>query len=278
MEKETAPSLLISFVFLKEFLEAREKYHYRDWALDSGAFSAWTRGIIIDLDEYIELCKELLETEPNLTEVFALDVIDDYKQTLKNTEKMLDAGVNAIPTYHFGEPEKHLKDLAKHFDKIAIGGVARKKGKIKDDFARACFSRVWPKKIHGFGYGSETHIMKYPFHSTDATNWELGPCGFGRWNAFGNMSVRGSNQNLRAEVEYYLKLERQARSRFKKEMALLEELEPITHPKLRLALATNESSVKTRCSRALNNPKVRLAVLPTGQEVKALAKKKGAKK
>ena len=58
--------------------------------------------------------------------------------------------------------------------------------------------------------------MALPWDSVDATNWELGPCKFGQWRSFGKMSVRGSNQNLRSEVEYYLKLERKARSKFGK--------------------------------------------------------------
>ena len=35
------------------------------------------------------------------------------------------------------------------------------------------------------------------------------------------MSVRGSRQNLRAEVEWYLRLEQRAQQRWKKEIALI---------------------------------------------------------
>ena len=55
-------------------------------------------------------------------------------------------------------------------------------------------------------------MMKFPFHAVDATNWEIGPCKFGRWQSFGNLSVRGSKQNLRAEVEWHLKLEQRGAS------------------------------------------------------------------
>ena len=40
-------------------------------------------------------------------------------------------------------------------------------------------------------------------------------------DTFGNMSVRGSSQNLRAEVEWYLRLEQRARQRWRKEMAMI---------------------------------------------------------
>ena len=67
--------------------------------------------------------------------------------------------------------------------------------------------------------------MSLPFHSVDATNWELAPCKFGNWSSFGQLSVRGSEHNLRAEVEFFLKLEKEAQSRWQNEMTLLESVE-----------------------------------------------------
>jgi hypothetical protein len=84
---------------------------------------------------------------------------------------------------------------------------------------------VWPKKIHGFGFGSETLILALPWHSVDATNWESGPCRWGNWKKYGRMSVRGSYQNLRGEVEFYLDVERRARVKWRKQMQQLDELE-----------------------------------------------------
>ena len=222
IEKESAPALLVSFVYLKPFLEAKDLYAYRDWALDSGAFSAHNSGMTIDLQEYIETCKELLATDKTLTEVFALDVIGDPKASIKNCEAIWKAGVPAIPCYHHREPEDFLKHIAKNYPKIALGGAVGLKPSVKMEWARACFARVWPKRIHGFGFGSEDAIMSFPWHSTDATNWELGPCGFGNWKSYGKMSVRGSSQNLRSEIEWYLRLEARARRRWSKEMEKLE--------------------------------------------------------
>ncbi len=219
-ERESRPALLVSFVYLKPFLKNRDNYAYRDWVLDSGAFSAHASGTEIDLQEYIETCQELLASDSTLTEVFALDVIGDWKASLANCEEMWKQGVPAIPAYHVGEPESVLLSIAKEYPKIALGGAVGYRA--KDKWAAQCFARTWPKPIHGFGFGSEKSIMALPWHSVDATNWELGPCKFGRWNSFGQMSVRGSNQNLRAEVEWYLKLEQRARQKWGKQMAELE--------------------------------------------------------
>ena len=76
--------------------------------MDSGAFSAWKSGAQIDVTQYIATAKELLATDPTLSEVYALDVIGDHKATLKNVETMWEAGIAPIPTFHEGEPEKVL--------------------------------------------------------------------------------------------------------------------------------------------------------------------------
>jgi hypothetical protein len=218
-DAENKPGLLVSYVYLKNFLKSKPVYNYRNWVMDSGAFSAHSIGVKIDLQQYIDTCKSLLETDKTLTEVFALDVIGDHVKSLKNVETMWASGVNAIPCFHAGEPEELLIHLAKNYPKIALGGAVGFKG--KDQWAAQCFSRVWPKKIHGFGFGSAKSIMALPWHSVDATNWEIGPCKFGRWNSFGKMSVRGGQQNLQSEVAFYLKVEQQARNKWRGAMKQL---------------------------------------------------------
>lgn len=273
MPEDQAPALLVSYFYLENFLKFQSEYCYRDWALDSGAFSAFNSGKTIDLRQYIEKCQELLSKDKTLSEVFSLDVIGDEKGSIKNCEAMWKAGVPAIPTYHFGEPIAALDYLAKSYPKIALGGVARKKIGFKLQFARACFARVWPKKIHGFGYGSEQYVKALPFHSTDATSWELRPCGFGSWAAFGKMSVRGSNQNLRAEVEFYLKLERYAQSYWAKEMKLLDE--DASYPKLQLGFSGNHTGGGIRKLVALGKPpalRLAVAIQRETQHTKRLAK------
>jgi len=218
---ERTPALLISFYYFNRWKERQAEYRYRDWAMDSGAYSAFNSGATIDLNEYIDCCLELKEADPTLVEVFALDVIGDPDASLKNAQKMCEQGVAAIPCYHEGEPESFLHDMAAEHPKVAIGGVANMIGPRKLKWAEQCFARIWPKRIHGFGFGAESQIMALPWDSVDATNWESGPCMFGRWNSFGALSVRGSKQNLRAEIEYYLRVEQKARRRWRKTMRQL---------------------------------------------------------
>jgi len=252
------PALLVSYFYLEPFLKNQSRYNYRDWVMDSGAWSAHNSGAKIELKAYIEKCQQLIGSDKTLTEIFALDVIGDPKASIRNCEKMWEAGIQAIPCFHIGEPEAALFHIAKNYPKIAIGGVAYMKGERKMQFASQCFARVWPKKIHGFGFGSEAHVLALPWHSVDATNWEIGPCKFGRWQRFGNMSVRGSNQNLRSEVEFYLKLEKRAQVKWQSQMALLE----TTGPVFRLA---SQQASDAQIRRSGLAPAVRLAhsICPT---------------
>lgn len=247
-----APALLVSYFYLKPFLANQARYCYRDWVMDSGAFSAKESGVTIHLQDYIKTCRKLLAEDPTLTEVYALDVIGNHRASAENARIMWEEGIPAIPCFHYGSPEAALMEIAEKYPKIAIGGCARMRGSAKLDFAKQVFARVWPKRIHGFGFGSEKAILALPFHSVDATNWEIGPCKFGRWNSFGNMSVRGSDQNLRKEVEYYLRVEEKARAKWRPQMAQLAAL-PDPGLVMREALIGNAPARQPA-------PKVRLAV------------------
>jgi len=221
------PSILISFFYIESFLKNQKSFTYRDWVLDSGAYSAMNSGAEISLDSFIKTSLRLIQTDKTLTEIFSLDVIGDWKKSLENTEKMWAAGVEAIPTFHVYEPMHALLSMARDYPKIAVGGVNQiQHSKDKIRWLDGIFSAVWPKKIHGFACVGERIIMRYPFHSVDSTTWEVSVAKFGRYPSLGvgALSVRGSNQNLRSEVEMYLRLEKKAQERWSKEMALLETL------------------------------------------------------
>jgi hypothetical protein len=216
------PSVLVSYVYLKPFLASRPTMRIRDWVMDSGAFTAHHMGKVIDLDDYTGLCRDLKAQDKMLSEVFALDDLADWRISLRNTLQMWKAGVEAIPCFHYGEPWEVLDGLAADFPKIALGGCVWLSATAKEAFTMECFHRVWPKPIHGFGFGSERHIMQFPFDSVDATNWQIGPMRFGTFRSIGKASVRRLRQRLNPEVEIYLKMEREARMKFR---ACYEQLE-----------------------------------------------------
>jgi len=218
-------SFLVSAIpgYLSNFQRMRQKCPVRDWVLDSGAFTVAANGGKVDLVKFTEQAKQLLAEDPQLSEVFALDVIGDWRAGLKNYEYMWKMGVPAIPTYHVGEPESVLLGLAKDYPKIALGGAVGYHG--KDKWAAQCFARVYPKKIHGLGFGSEKSLLHLPFHTVDSSNWMI-PARYGRWRAFGKEQLRvRALKDYSAEIEFYLDLEEKMRFRWAGEMKRLDELE-----------------------------------------------------
>lgn len=217
-----APSILVSYFYINQWTRWRTELIYRDWALDSGAFSAKNRKkpIKISLSRYIEYCLEAKALDDNLVEIFALDDLDSPEISMRNCEEMWRNGIEAIPCYHQGESWEILEEYSQKYTKLAIGGTVGNRQKMGKDYnwIEQVFARIWPKKIHGFGFGSEKQVMTYPFDSVDSTGWEIMPCQFGHWFSMGEqkVSVRGSRQNLRVEVDAYLRLESKARARWRK--------------------------------------------------------------
>lgn len=225
LQGEPRPAMLASYYYLSQWLRIADRSQYRDWAMDSGAFSVANAGASIDLRAYTETAVELLATDPTLCDVFALDVIGDARASMRNADYMREHGVpNVIPCYHVGEPASHLRAMAKAFDKIAFGGAVGYGDRC--EWARACFRAVWPKKVHGFGFNRESEVLAVPWHSVDATTWALAPMKFGRWTSYGNGKQRAvpvrKGHNLRPEVEWFLGVERRATAKWAKCMRELE--------------------------------------------------------
>lgn len=219
------PSLLVSYIYLEAFNRVRDKLKYRDWVLDSGAYTAWRDGKKIHNKQF---CEDVSAIAGNgcgrgLAEVFALDVIGDPQQSFRNAVQARDEyGLNVVPTWHAGEPQACLLEMAAEFEKIAIGGMAGTfeqttpgaKRKIVDNV----FGKVWPKLIHGFGVGGPDILLNYPFDSADASNWATGPQCWGQWAHYDQWAIKvpvpSKYINLIGEVKWYLELEEKSEVKF----------------------------------------------------------------
>jgi hypothetical protein len=85
-----------------------------------GAFSAFTIGSLIDINEYVEYIKKNKEK----FEVYAtLDVIGDYEATERNTRYMQKCGLQPLPVFHYKSPVEYLEKLVNEYDYIALGGL-----------------------------------------------------------------------------------------------------------------------------------------------------------
>ena len=137
--------------------------------IDSGAFSAFNSGAVIDIDEY---SKYLLKLSPNL--YAGLDVIGDPHKTLENNKYMeINYGLNPIPTFHMGEEIEHLSKFMK-YPYIALGGMVMSENIIPwlDGVWNYLLLNNSSIKVHGFGMTNQIIIDRYPWHSIDSTSFD----------------------------------------------------------------------------------------------------------
>lgn len=131
--------------------------------LDSGAFSAWKKGKMIDIEAYAAYIRTYT---PEV--YFNLDVVGDPKKTAANQRALEKMGLKPVPVFHMGEPFELLKNLASKYDLVGLGGHVGRKSK---EWFNQCFSYGYPIKFHGLGVTRDI-ITKYPFHSVDSSWWQ----------------------------------------------------------------------------------------------------------
>jgi hypothetical protein len=211
---ELKPSILVSYAYRESWDKARHLGFWREVVYDSGAFTAHTTGMVIDRGAFLEWALIERQTNPLATEVFTLDVIGDWRASLRNTEWLTARGLDVIPIYHVGEPSSLLVALSRDYPKIALGGAVGYHAKV--EWASLCFKAVWPKKIHGLGFGPAV-LDRLPFDSIDFSTWNVGALKFGNYQSLGGAHIgrpQAGNYALPAEIAHQLNLEAKARKRW----------------------------------------------------------------
>lgn len=149
--------------------------------LDSGAFSAHTLGVSLDVKEYSDYIirnRDILRNVDGDVMASVLDGIGDPLKTYENQMKMEYYGADPLPCYHYGEDERYLEYYVANYDYITIGGMV---GKSQPQ-ATVWLDRVWEKymvdgagkpkvKVHGFGITAIPIMERYPWYSCDSSSW-----------------------------------------------------------------------------------------------------------
>lgn len=143
--------------------------------LDSGAFSAFTQGVEIDIGRY---CDYIHQNQDIILFPSVLDAIGDAEGTYRNQEEMERRGVKPLPCFHYGEPLDLLQHYVENYDYITFGGMVP----ISTPQLKIWLDDLWanylthpdgtPKiKIHGFGLTSLPLMLRYPWYSVDSSTW-----------------------------------------------------------------------------------------------------------
>lgn len=160
--------------------------------MDSGAFSAWNKGVQIDLDEYIKFCMSNLE---HISYVVNLDVIPgrpgvknlsaDVREKsaaegYDNYYRMLEGGVpkeKLIHVFHQGENFKWLEKMVDEIPYIGLSPANDRTTPEKSRWLDECMEFVTDEKgmpivkFHGFAVTSLKLVWRYPWYSIDSTSW-----------------------------------------------------------------------------------------------------------
>lgn len=143
--------------------------------LDSGAFSAFSQGVQIDLNKYCHYIK----TNSDIVDFASvLDAIGDYRGTWRNQAAIEKNGVAVLPCYHYGEPMEVLEYYVENYRHFTIGGLVP----VSTPQMKIWLDRIWervltddngvPKaRIHGFGVTSLPMMLRYPWDSVDSSTW-----------------------------------------------------------------------------------------------------------
>jgi hypothetical protein len=158
---------------LESFSDSRPLYgRYRamfeSMILDCGAGDKRHRqGASVKLHAYADFCLEHGDFYEWVAS--ADDINGGASLNLNNWQFMLDRGVEAVPTFHQGEPISLLEEYCSRAGRIGLGGKDRP---IRDAeaFLDAAFS-VIPQRVKVHGWALTNYTAKYPFESVDSKSW-----------------------------------------------------------------------------------------------------------
>ena len=207
--------------------------------LDSGAFSAWTKGVKVNVKEYINWLNERSDEIHLCGQVDVIpgdrvfgatpqQVREAAEATWKNYLFMrarLKKPDSLLYTFHVGEPIEFLQQALEWTDEngnyipyIALGGMVGKPRHIRDTFLEKCFITIRQSsnpnvKVHAFGMTDFELLEKYPIYSADSTSWIMVGAMGNVMSDYGNIAVSNNQIN---DKNHYSHLPKKAIEDFNK--------------------------------------------------------------
>ncbi len=181
--------------------------------LDSGAFSAHTLGVEINIEEYCDYIirnKDIIRVDDGDVMASVLDGIGDAQKTWENQMRMESLGAKPLPCFHFGEDPRYLDWYVERYKYITIGGMVRRS---KEDLI-PWLDNLWEKhlisgsghpklKVHAFGITAYSIMERYPWHSVDSSSWiQYAVYGHIMTPRWGMISVSSKSPNRKTEGKH----------------------------------------------------------------------------
>lgn len=167
--------------------------------VDSGAHSAHTKGVQLDLEEYISFVNENVDDITLYVQVDKIPGVYRKPKTQKDWEEAPKISwenylymreksrdwTKLVPVFHQGEDYKWLQNMCDYkfsdgtqIPYIGLSPRGDVSLKAKYDFCAKCFSIIKKSsqpniKTHAFGATSLSMLERLPFTSADSTTWVL---------------------------------------------------------------------------------------------------------
>jgi hypothetical protein len=157
--------------------------------IDSGAFSTWNSGKVIDFDAYIDFCLDVISKAEGTIYCVGLDEIpgspgqvptqiereNAVQKTLANLKYALSKGLVTIPVYHQHEPLEVLDEYLKLVEYVGLSPANDQSMKARFEFMDNVYAHLRrPIKAHSFGFSSWQVLERYPLFSCDSTSYKSG--------------------------------------------------------------------------------------------------------
>jgi hypothetical protein len=186
---------LVSYVYRKALDDITAHGVHPDiFLLDSGAFSAWTSGTVIDVDAYGAYAETITARWPH-THTINLDVIpgtpdtqatdaqreEGMARSLVNADRLRARGLRVMEVYHQGEPATFLETLVARRRPGELLGLSSRLGLSPVARARWLTNVLrWMvhhgglqsiPPCHGLAETANESMEAFPFYSTDSSTW-----------------------------------------------------------------------------------------------------------
>lgn len=217
-------------------LKTLTKYDNFNIIIDSGAFSVWNSGKVMDRNILLNYYKKLKEYRSDLLFI-NLDVIPGERNRKPTPEEAYIAcekglenyyffkknGINTLPVFHEGDDFKFLQIFKNETDYIAIS-PANDSSRVK---RQVWLDRVYADlkanyKTHGLAATAVPLLERYPFYSVDSINWKTSVIyGNGKHYSHEVTSKLARDNNhklslLKKDIEYYVGVEKYITNLWKK--------------------------------------------------------------
>lgn len=172
IQEARPPRLLLSyFYFRRTRLEdfVKRLGYTPEIMLDSGAWSAYNSGQLINLEEYLEYIQA---NRSHIGYYVSLDAIFNSDRSFSTWEIMREKGFDPIPVFHFKENEDYLKKYIEYSKIVCLGGTVpeRNKHKVAEWVRLLCWE--YPEiDFHLLGSSSRKIIDTCDLYSVDSSTW-----------------------------------------------------------------------------------------------------------